>query len=418
MNFQFRAILLLLTLSLTSTTIAGDWPSWRGPNRDGISSETGLLSSWPQDGPNLLWRVENLGGGYSSVAITDGKIFTIGKRKRGSELIALDAKDGTELWSAAVGNGNPNCTPTVDGNLVFALGRSGNLIAADAQSGSLVWKKSFGGDFGGKMMSGWGYSESPLVDGENVIVTPGASDAWLAAIDKVSGKVVWKSSPENNGFPRGKDGAAYSSVVISNAGGVKQYIQLTGRGVIGVRASDGKFLWSYNRIANPTANIPTPIIKGDYVFCSTGYGTGAALLELKRTADGGIEANEVYFLNANKFQNHHGGMILVGDYIYCGHGHNKGFPLCLEMQTGKVAWSGGRGPGSGSAAILQADGHLYFRYENGVMGLIESTPKEYNLKSSFKIASNNGRSWPHPVISDKKLYLRDQKTLLCYDIAK
>ncbi|GAB4152464.1 MAG: PQQ-like beta-propeller repeat protein [Planctomycetaceae bacterium] len=423
---QRRFFLALLTTALLTATDsaqaakpAKSWPSWRGPDRNGISRETGLLSSWSKEGPPLLWKVDGLGKGYSSVSIANGKIYTMGQRRReGTVLIALNLKDGKELWATKVGNGSPNCSPTVDGNLVYALGRSGNLICANAETGEIVWKKNYREEFGGKMMSGWGYSESPLVDGENLICTPGSNDAMLAALDKKTGKVIWKSKMPADIGRRGRDGAGYSSVVISNGAGVKQYIQLVGRGVVSVDAKTGKTLWVYNRVANGTANIPTPIVKDDYVFCSTGYGTGAALLKLEKDGNG-VKAVEQYFLNAGTLQNHHGGMILVGDYIYTGHKHNNGFPICVELKTGKVMWGGNiRGPGSGSAAIVYADGHLYFRYENAVMALIEATPKEYRLKGSFKLATRNGRSWPHPVILDGKLYLRDQGTLLCYDITK
>ena len=409
--------LLLATvagLSFVSTTAARDWPSWRGPDRTAIAPETGLLKEWPADGPPLVWQADGFGRGYSSMAIVGDRIFTMGSRKGGCDLIAADRATGKELWSVRVGKGNPNCTPTVDGDLVFALGREGDLVCANALSGSILWQKSFARDFGGKMMSGWGYSESPLVDGDRLICTPGAEDAVIVALDKRSGDVIWKSTMPADGGNRGKDGAGYSSVVISNAAGVKQYIQLTGRGVISVAADDGRHLWSYNRIANGTANIPTPIIKDDYVFCSTGYGTGAALLQIKSNG-GKLSAEEVYFLDAKKLQNHHGGMILFGDHIYCGHGHNKGFPLCLEFKTGEVVWNG-RGPGSGSAAILLADGNLYFRYEDGTMALIEATTEGYKLKGEFKLATNNGKSWPHPVIVDGLMYLRDQGSLLCYDV--
>jgi outer membrane protein assembly factor BamB len=236
----------------------------------------------------------------------------------------------------------------------------------------------------------------------------------IVALDKKTGATIWKTSAPDLGS-RGQDGAAYSSVVISEAAGVKQYVQLTGRGVLSVSADTGKLLWNYNRIANGTANIPTPIVSGDYVFCSTGYGTGAALLEVKQ-AGSTLVADEVYFLDAKTMQNHHGGMILFGDHIYCGHGHNNGFPLCLELKTGKVAWSAGRGAGSGSAAIVLADGNLYFRYESGDMALIEATPEKYNLKGSFRLATVNGKSWPHPVIVDGLMYIRDQNNLLCYDV--
>ena len=410
--------LILLVGPLLAAEGQSDWPSWRGPNRNGISTETGLLDTWPEEGPKLLWRIDKaLGSGFSSVAIADGRIFTVGKRQGEAQLIALDLKDGKELWSARVGGGDPNCTPTVEDGLVYALGREGDLVCCEAEAGKEVWRKSYRNDFGGKMMSGWGYSESPLIDGDHVICTPGANDAIMAALDKKTGEVIWKTAMPANAGNRGGDGAAYSSVVISNAGGIKQYVQLTGRGVISADAKTGKLLWGYNKIANGTANIPTPIVDGNYVFCSTGYGTGAALLEIKKN-QGQLQAREVYFLDAKDFQNHHGGMILLDGYIYCGHGHNNGFPVCINMKTGKQAWNGGRGPGSGSAAVVYADGNLYFRYENAVMALIEASPKAYKLKSQFKLASHNGQSWPHPVIHEGKLYLRDQGTLLCYDIKK
>lgn len=395
-----------------------DWPSWRGPNRDGISTETGLLDTWPEDGPALLWRIDNaLGNGFSSIAIAEGKIFTIGKRRGDAELIALNLADGKEVWAARVGGGDPNCTPTVDNGLVYALGRDGDLVCCETETGDEVWRKNFKQDFGGDMMSGWGFSESPLIDGDLLICTPGARDAILAALDKKTGQVKWKTALPQNVGNQGGDGAAYSSVVISNAGGVKQYVQLTGRGVISADAKTGKLLWGYNKIANGTANIPTPIVDGNNVFCSTGYGTGAALLTISKNRNQ-LQAREVYFLNADDFQNHHGGMILHEGFIYCGHGHNNGFPMCINMKTGKQAWNGGRGPGSGSAAVVYADGHLYFRYQNGVMALIEANPKAYKLKGQFKLASSNGESWPHPVIHEGKLYLRDQGTLLCYNIKK
>ena len=348
------------------------------------------------------------------------------------------------------------------------------------------------------MMSGWHYSESPLVDGEKLIVTPGGKDAALVALNKKTGATIWKTELPDLGS-KGTDGAGYTGAVISNAAGVRQYVQLLGRGVVGVSAADGKLLWFYNRIANGTANIPTPLAWGDYVFCSTGYGAGAALLTISKTATaqqaapaqdetkiaeltkklaalnadlaqrrdarskterdspeynkadaavqalkpdlaraeealttarGGaaaplgrvtgspVEAQEQYFLNASTFQNHHGGMIRLGDYIYAGTGHNNGFPICLDWKTGKVVWNKDRGPGKESAAIVAADGNLYFRYQNAVMALIEATPDGYHQKGAFPLASHNGESWSHPVVHGGRLYLRDQDNLLCYDLRK
>jgi outer membrane protein assembly factor BamB len=400
----------------SSNMTSGDWPQWRGPNRDGISTETGLLNSWPNDGPPLLWSTRGAGRGYSSVAVSDGRIYTMGNRGSSEDLIAFDEKSGDLLWSTRVGGGKDcNCTPTVSDGLVFALGREGDLLCADAKTGREVWRKSFPGDFGGKMMSMWGYSESPLVDGDRVIVTPGGTRAMVAALDKRTGRTIWQT-PMAAGGSRGKDGAGYSSVVISDAAGVKQYVTLVGRGVISVDAKDGKPLWHYERVANGTANVPTPIVKGDYIFCSSGYGDGgSALLKIEKQGNR-VGFREVYYRKNSELQNHHGGMILIGDHVYMGHGHNNGFPVCVNMLTGQPAWGPQRGPGRESAAIAAADGHLYFRYQDGTMALIEATPARYNLKGSFRIASVNGESWPHPAIANGKLYLRDQDQLHCYDI--
>ena len=397
----------------------GDWSRWRGPNGDGISHETGLLSEWPAAGPPLVWRVKGLGGGYSSVSVAGGKIYTLGNQRGRNQMVCLKVEDGQILWKTPIGGGGgPNSTPTVAGDMVYGVSLAGDLAGCKADDGTLVWSKNYERDLGGKMMSGWGYSESVLVDGERVICTPGGDEALLAALDKKTGDIIWKTAASQGSLGRrGDNGAGYASVVISSAGGVKQYVTLVGRGVIGVEAASGKLLWSYNGVANSTANIPTPIITGDFVFCSSGYGTGSALLKLNRSRTG-FDAEEVYFLAANKMQNHHGGMIEKDGFIYCGTGHNEGFPLCIDARTGKDAWRVGRGAGSGSAAIAYADGHLYFRYQDGTMALIEANPRAYKLKGSFQIASDNGESWPHPVIAGGKLYLRDQDELLCYDVKR
>jgi outer membrane protein assembly factor BamB len=395
-----------------------DWPQWRGPDRDGVSHEKGLLEAWPEKGPKLLWQSEGLGKGMASVAISGGRIYTLGQIKGKTQLVALAQQDGAILWTAEVGPGNPNCTPTVADGRVFSLGREGDLVCSDADSGKELWRKNFGNDFGGQMMSGWGYSESPLVDGDRLICTPGAADAMIVALDARTGATVWKAAaPANWGGDRGKDGAGYSSIVVSHGGGVKQYVQLTGRGIVSVAADDGRVLWTYNRVANGTANIPTPIVKDDFVFCSSGYGTGSALLKLARDGSG-VKAEEVYFLDAKELQNHHGGMIRIGDHIYCGHGHNNGFPMCIDMRTGERLWKEQRGAGTGSAAVAYADDRLYFRYENGEMALVAAEPAEYRLISQFTLASVKGKSWPHPVIVGGRLYVRDQESLLCYDVRR
>lgn len=405
-----------------AANLSGDWPQWRGPNRDGISEETGLLESWQNKPPKLLWTASGLGSGFASISIADGLIFTMGDKGNDQLVIAVSLEGGSPVWERRIGQaggiGYPGsrCTPTVDGDRLYAIGTKGDLACLDTQTGKILWTRNFPKDFNGRMMSGWGFSESPLIDGDKVVCTPGGPDAGIVALDKKTGEEIWRATIPAGG-DQGRDGAGYSSIVISEAASVRQYVQLMGRGCVGVEAETGKFLWQYNRVANGTANIPTPIVSGNYVFCSSGYGTGAALLQIQKRGRN-ITAKEVYFLKANQMQNHHGGMILVNGYVYCGSGHNNGFPICVQLRTGKIAWFAGRGPGSGSAAVAYADGHLYFRYQDGVMALIEADPKKYKLKGTFKIPNVSDPSWPHPVIADGKLYLREQDRLLCYDVRR
>ncbi len=403
---------------------APGWPGWRGPSRDALSTETGLASEWKAGGPPLAWKASGMGAGFSSVAVVDDRIYTMGDRDGAQYLLALDATNGALVWKSRVGPvwsdeyGGPRGTPSVDGGMVYALGTEGDLVAVDAASGRERWRRSLPSDFGGRVMSMWKWAESPLVDGDRVIVTPGAKDAALVALAKSTGKEVWRSAVPDLG-PAGKDGAGYASVVISNATGVKQYVQLMGRGLVGVRASDGKFLWGYNKVANDVANIATPVVRANWVFASTAYQAGAALVELQKSAAEGVQAREIYFLPARTFQNHHGGMVLVGNHVYSGNGQSKGFPICIEFTTGKVAWGGDiRNAGTGSAAVVYADGNLYYRYQNGVVLLVQATPEGYHEKGSFTIPGVEKPSWSHPVVVGGKLYLREQDTLYVYDVRK
>jgi outer membrane protein assembly factor BamB len=428
MSFAIRhpLVTFALSLALPAGLLAAppaDWPGWRGPSRDGLSPDHGLLPAWTASGPPLAWTTTGIGIGFSSVAIAGDRLFTMGDKAGAQQLMAFKRSDGKPLWTARIGApwndemGGPRGTPTVDGDLVYAIGTEGDLVCVEAATGTERWRKSLAGDFGGAMMSVWKFSESPLVDGDRVVVTPGAKDAALVALDKKTGKEIWRAAVPDLGS-RGKDGAGYSSIVISNGGGVKQYVQLLGRGLVGVRASDGKLLWNNNRVANHVANISTPIVKDDYVFASTGYQTGSVLLQLTKAGDG-VAAREVYFLESTTLQNHHGGLVLVGDHVYAGHGHNKGFPICVDLKSGKVVWGGDiRNAGTGSAAVAYADGNLVFRYQNGTVLLIEATPAGYKEKGSFAIPGVKDPSWSHPVVLDGILYLREQDTLYAYDVRK
>ena len=410
-----------LTL-LGSSAQSQDWPQFRGTNRDAQSKESGLLQQWPEGGPKLAWEMNGLGTGYSSVAIQNGRVFTMGDIGPDQFVIALSLDKKAIQWKTRIGPAwtsdryaGPRSTPTADGDLVYAIGTEGDLMALEAATGKVRWKRSLPADFGGKVMSSWKWSESPLVDGDRLVVTPGSSNALLVSLGKATGKEIWRTKSGELGSA-GLDGAGYSSVVISNGAGVKQYVQLMGRGVVGVRASDGVFLWSYNKVANDTANISTPIVSGDYVFAATGYQTGSGLVKLAKAGDG-VSATEQYFLDGKTFQNHHGGVVLVGGHIYGGQGHRMGLPTCIEFTTGKKIWGGDmRNAGKGSAAIAYADSNLIFRYENGIVILIEATPTGYKEKGQFEIPNGSPLSWPYPAIAAGKLFLRDQDRLLVYDI--
>jgi len=423
-----NAVALVLLVVLSSVTLpvgAADWPQWRGPDRDGKSAETGLLQEWPESGPPVAWKASGIGAGYSSVSVAQGRIFTMGDLADGQYVFALAEKDGSPLWKTRVGvvhehkYPGPRCTPTVDGDRIYVMTTEGDVISLEAATGKELWRRSLPEDFDGYLMKAmgsyeWKFSESPLVDGDHVVVTPGHHAAMMVALDKKSGEEIWRTAGRPLG-ERGADGAGYSSAIVSEAAGTRQYIQLVGRGLIGVDAESGKMLWGYNRVASDIANISMPIVTGERVFASAGYGTGAGLLEIGK-GEGGYEAKEIYFLEADTLQNHHGGLILHDGTLYTGTGHNKGFPIAVDFATGKVAWGPERNDGTDSAAVSYADGRLYFRYQNGVMILVEANAEAYRERGSFLIPDVVKQSWPHPVIANGKLLLREQDDLHCYDI--
>lgn len=418
---KLGVLVSLAALAIGCLPAAGkDWPQWWGPERDGKSSETGVIKSWESKAPELLWLGEGLGKGYAGVAVVGDRIYTTGDLPEGQGVVAINAKDGKVVWSTVLTQGAPKhgydgarSTPTVVGDRLWVTTSNGT-IACLGTDGKLVWQKSFDKEWGGKMMSGWGFAESVLVDGNAAVCTPGGPEAMMVALDKATGKELWKCKVPAYG-KNGKAGAGYSSIVISMAAGVKQYVQMTGHGVIGVRAADGKFLWGYDHAANGVANISSPLIAGDHVFSSSAYGAGAGLVKLTKDGDG-VKATEVYFLKPDMLQNHHGGMVLVDGYVYCGHKQNGGDLLCLDLQTGKFMWGPIKGLGKGSASLTYVDGHLIFRYQDGLVALVEASPKEFRLKGSFKPAFQEKESWAHPVVSGGRLYLREQNKLMCYQL--
>ncbi|MFO0802399.1 MAG: PQQ-binding-like beta-propeller repeat protein [Gemmataceae bacterium] len=389
---------------------ADDWPQFRGPNRDGLSKEKGLLQEWPKDGPPLEWSIKGLGSGYSSVSIAGDRIYTVGNKNGDSHLVALERDGGKQVWTAKVGpqGDSLGSTPTVDGENIYVIGQQGDLVCVD-KYGKEQWRRHFIKEFKGQK-GGWHYCESPLIDGDHIVVTPGGTEATIVALNKKSGETVWKC-PIKSGSPQ----AGYSSVVVETIKGVKQYVQLYNGGVVGVDTK-GNLLWQYKRHEGNTANVPTPIVIGDHVFSSIGYGgRGAALLKIN--AEGKtFSAEEIYY--EPELKNKHGGVIKVGEYVYGDH-DDSGHPFCAEVKTGKVMWKRkNQGNGGGSAAVTYADNRLYFHYQNGVTVLAKASPDGYEEVGSFKPKDLNGASWAHPVVSDGRLYLREGDFLHCYDVRK
>jgi outer membrane protein assembly factor BamB len=407
------ALALGLLVSMCASTLAADsdWPQWRGINRDGISPETGLLKEWPKQGPPLAWKATGIGAGYSGVAVVKDRIYTMGDASDASYIHALNEADGKPIWTAKIGKTGggdgypgPRCTPTVAGNLILALGQFGDLVCVEAATGKEKWRKDLVGDFDGKMMSGWGYSESPLVDGNKVIVTPGGSQGAIIALDRETGQELWRTKEFT-------DPAAYSSVVIAEIAGKRQYVQLTGQSVVGVAPDDGKVLWRAARKGS-TAVITTPVVHDDCVYVTSAYGVGCNMFKVTASS-GQFKAEQVY---ANKVMaNHHGGVIRLGEHVY-GFSDGKGW-VCQELKTGKSVWEEKGQLGKG--AITYADGRFYLRSEagKGTVVLLEASPKGYKEFGRFDQPDRSSRnSWPHPVIAHGKLYLRDQGTLLCYKL--
>ncbi|WP_145211642.1 PQQ-binding-like beta-propeller repeat protein [Planctomycetes bacterium TBK1r] len=413
---------ILASLSLPSASYGEDnWPTFRGADRSGVSSDTGLLDQWPSDGPELIWTAEGAGRGYASVAISDGKLFTLGDGLSTADdddeyLVCFDQKTGRPIWRSKTGvpwtSGNESwqssrSTPTVDGDRVYVLTAYGELICFST-TGKERWRRHLKDDLGGKKADGWGYSESVLIDGAKLICTPGGPQCTMAALDKMTGETLWTCV-------RAEDrGAGHASVVVSTLGDTKVYVQTTGSGPLGIRADDGKLLWSYE-IKRTTAVIPTPIVKDDLVFFSAGYGTGGGLL--RQIPDGdGVTAAEIYPPNP-KLGNKHGGIVLVGDFLY-GDSEDQGVPFCAELINGRTEWKS-RGSGRKSASITAADGKLFIRFSDGTVALVPASPDEYEERGSFKIPGSGERpSWAHPVVVGGKLYLREGDQILCYDVKK
>ena len=425
---MLRGLMMLSLPSLQQPATAADWPTFRGADRTAVAPDTDLLETWPATGPKLIWEAAGAGRGYASPAIAGDRIYTLGDglstaADKDEYLSCFDRETGKQLWKTKTGQPwnegaeswqGSRSTPTVDGDMVYVITPHGQLVACATADGKERFRVDLKAQFGGKKDDSWGYSESPLVDDNRLVCTPGGEQATLVALDKKTGKPIW-SCPM-----KGDRGAGHSSIVISQplsskTGGRKVYIQTTGAGAFAVDAQTGKFQWAYP-IDKTTAVIPTPIVRGDLVFFSAGYQRGGALLRQVPGPDGGVTMQEVYGLK-KELANKHGGIVLVGDHLY-GDSDDAGIPFCAELMTGNVVWKK-RGSGKGSATVVAADGHLYVRFADGTLALAKADPADYVEVATFKIPGSDARpSWAHAVVLDGRLYLREQDKILCYDLRK
>jgi outer membrane protein assembly factor BamB len=423
MRRTLAAVLLCFT---TLPLLAADWPQWRGPDRDGISKETGLLKQWPKEGPKLAWKANLGGAGYGSPVVVGEKLFILAAEddKGGKQEFALclNTKNGEQVWKMALpaGAGNystnwgsgPRSSPTVDGDGVYVLGARGDLVRLNVADGSKVWSVNLPKDFGGNI-PGWGYCESVLIDGDHLICTPGGKKGTMLALNKNDGTLVWQSGELT-------DPAGYASIIPADVGGVRQYITQTNTAAVGVRAKDGKLLWRHAELKRSTAVIPTPVVQDNLVFFTAGYGAGCELFKLT-SKDGLTTAEKVYTQNKT-MGNQHGGVIRIGDHVY-GYSDLGGQWICMDFKNEDAApvW---KSKALEKGSLTYADGHFYcYGMGKGICVLVEATPKGWSEKGRFeipeksKLERRSGQLWTHPVVANGKLYLRDHEMLFCYDVA-
>ncbi|MCX7591268.1 MAG: PQQ-like beta-propeller repeat protein [Kiritimatiellae bacterium] len=385
-----------------------DWPEWQGPSRDNRSPDTGLLKSWPNEGPTLLWKTTGLGAkGFSSVAIAEGMIFTTGSPDSGECVVTAMDMNGKIKWQRPNGpeflqsHGGSRATPTVNGGLVYVLSGMGRLGCFDAKTGQQKWTVDVVAVYGGKIPK-WGYSESVLIDGDKVFVTVGGTKAGMIALDRKTGNLVWKTDPVL--------AASYCAPLLVEYGGVRQVVTGTGDEFVGVRVSDGKILWRFPSTNQWKVHATTPVFSEGGLFFTSGYGAGSFRLDLEINGEN-VSVSQKW--RDPNLDNHHGGVVMVDGFVY-GYGDRGGW-TCLDFKTGAAKWTS---KAFGKGSITYADGMLYcYSERDGTMVLARATPEKWEEVSRFKVPSGGIQEyWAHPVVFGGRLYVRHSDVLYCYDV--
>lgn len=404
----FAALLGFASAARAATAGEPEWPQFHGPRRENKASETGLLKGWPAGGPELLWTAKGIGSGYSSVAIARGLIYTAGNIGEDTVVSAL-APDGSPVWKAKNGPAyrrsypGTRSTPTVDGDRLYHENADGDVVCLDAKTGEKIWSVNILAKFGGRNIN-WGLAESPLVDGERLIVVPGGEKTGVAALDKLTGETIWMCDGT-------RDKPGYASAIVFEHGGIRQVVTLLSRSVVGVDARTGALLWQIDHEAYAEETITVPIFLDGHVIVSTlTAGTRSLALSVQ---DGKVSVREAW--RNDRLDNQHGGILEADGHIYgCSSRGGPGPWMCLDAKTGEMVW--GR-RGIGRASFTYADGHLYALSEDGVVALVRPSPRGFELVSEFRIPKGGeGPTWAHPVVCGGRLYVRHDDFLYCYDV--
>lgn len=423
MRVWFGPMMSVAAVLAADSWADGDWPQWRGPNRSGVVDGAGRWTEWPAGGPPLVWSSREAGRGFSTPSKVGDRLFLLGAIEGEDEsLIALDVRDGRRIWATAVGRmrggyPGPRSTPTWADGRLYVISSDGKVLCARAEDGARVWVRDLVEELGGQC-GPWAYAESPLVDGDRVICTPGGPAVTIVALDRITGATLWtcavqrvrETEPGARRPRRAYSTAGYASIVAAEIGGVRQYVQFLDGGVVGVAAADGRLLWAWDAPASPVANCTTPIVEGDIVFAASAYNTGGGAARIVRRGEE-VEVQPLWFLK--DVQNHHGGVVLVDGHLY---GTGASQLWCVELQSGRVAWTA---PSVGKGSVSAAGSRLYVRSENGPVALVEAVPTAYRERGRFEQPNRSSlKAWPHPVIADGRLYLRGQELVLCYDLRR
>ena len=387
---------------IIEATAPGEWPQWRGPQRNGMSLESDLLTKWSPEGPPVLWKVKG-GEGFSSLAISEGRVFTMVDRDDVEFVLGLDAETGKELWKVesarsfkeSQGGNGPRSTPTLDGDRVYTLGATGILLCLNNRTGEILWKRNILDDFDTENLY-WGVSTSPLVEKDMLLVNVGGAGTSVVAFNKYSGDVIWKKHT---------DVASYSSPISITVEGVREIVFFCGRSIVGLSPVDGQLHWRQEWTTLSDMNIATPIFSDPLLFISSGRGTGSGVFRLRRLGES-VRA-EVQW-TSKIMRNHFNGCVLVGEHVY---GFDNAILKCIRLEDGEVMWAD-RSVGKGS--LISASGHLFILEEHGDIGVVEATPEEYREKGRMNILDY--KSWTPPAIAGGRLYVRDQKNIACLDL--